>query len=283
MKFQSTQPEWAATNIVHDITFANLFQSTQPEWAATGSGSGGGTGRADFNPRSPSGLRPAACQMAGRKPDFNPRSPSGLRPDPNTNIRKLTLFQSTQPEWAATRNAATPTRWVLFQSTQPEWAATGGAKQRGIRSHYFNPRSPSGLRPGTHRQDVFVPVISIHAARVGCDSRPGSRKGQNENFNPRSPSGLRLTRWHFLKHTRLFQSTQPEWAATTSETNAANSATISIHAARVGCDGAAKHAGQCLLKISIHAARVGCDSIRINCNYYSFYSYKSAKLTFLLN
>lgn len=38
-----------------------------------------------------------------------------------------------------------------------------------------------------------------------------------------------------------------------------------------------------LIKISIHAAQEGCDSIRINCNYYSFYSYKSAKLTFLLN
>ena len=57
---------------------------------------------------------------------------------------------------------------------------------------------------------------------------------------------------------------------------------ISIHAAQEGCDenqNANDHAD----KISIHAAQEGCDSIRINCNYYSFYSYKSAKLTFLLN
>lgn len=57
---------------------------------------------------------------------------------------------------------------------------------------------------------------------------------------------------------------------------------ISIHAARVGCD-----IEPIMLPhkddISIHAAQEGCDSIRINCNYYLFYSYKSAKLTFLLN
>ena len=33
-----------------------------------------------------------------------------------------------------------------------------------------------------------------------------------------------------------FQSTQPEWAATEAETNRYNAETISIHAARVGCD-----------------------------------------------
>ena len=56
-----------------------------------------------------------------------------------------------------------------------------------------------------------------------------------------------------------FQSTQPEWAATKRRKHIGEEAMISIHAARVGCDGAAKHAGQCSLKISIHAARVGCD------------------------
>ena len=33
--FQSTQPEWAATEVVEDAISFNAFQSTQPEWAAT--------------------------------------------------------------------------------------------------------------------------------------------------------------------------------------------------------------------------------------------------------
>lgn len=60
------------------------------------------------------------------------------------------------------------------------------------------------------------------------------------------------------------------------------SGVISIHAAQMGCDREFSEAAE-QTKISIHAAQEGCDSIRINCNYYSFYFYKSAKLTFLLN
>ena len=125
-----------------------------------------------------------------------------------------------------------------FQSTQPEWAATGRAYP------HQRPRiiSIHAARVGCDRFPVACIygkcLISIHAARVGCDCVASCM----------STSGF------------IFQSTQPEWAATASDWHSlANT------------------------KISIHAARVGCDSIRINCNYYLFYSYKSAKLTFLLN
>ena len=100
---------------------------------------------------------------------FNPRSPSGLRPH---------------------------VRWRRL-------------RQR----HYFNPRSPSGLRRGTFELPAFP-----------------------QNFNPRSPSGLRQTvpvTWHsYIK----FQSTQPEWAATVKVQRLLLNIGISIHAARVGCD-----------------------------------------------
>ena len=60
-----------------------------------------------------------------------------------------------------------------------------------------------------------VIVISIHAARVGCD---------------RLHKFLRL-------QAVIFQSTQPEWAATVlTGIKAYMSKDISIHAARVGCD-----------------------------------------------
>ena len=103
---------------------------------------------------------------------------------------------------------------------------------------YFNPRSPSGLR--LHGS----PVQPVH----------------KNNFNPRSPSGLRqkTTSMPFLLPTfqstqpewaatllcigiyplRRFQSTQPEWAATLGQQTVSDpDGNISIHAARVGCDG----------------------------------------------
>ena len=60
------------------------------------------------------------------------------------------------------------------------------------------------------------------------------------HFNPRSPSGLRLTMQGI----------------------ALNVNTISIHAARVGCDNKLNKTDSKLLAISIHAARVGCDDVK---------------------
>ncbi len=80
-RFQSTQPEWAATANQMPLTIGRIisihaarmgcdnqqkiplayklvrFQSTQPEWAATQAVIGGVCNRYDFNPRSPNGLR----------------------------------------------------------------------------------------------------------------------------------------------------------------------------------------------------------------------------------
>ena len=107
-------------------------------------------------------------------------------------MTEITLFQSTQPEWAAT--VATfrySFKRRLFQSTQPEWAATAALP--------FRPQ---------------VQTISIHAARVGCDKRGDGASATGSDFNPRSPSGLRLYTGYNGFTMTIFQSTQPEWAAT---------------------------------------------------------------------
>ena len=105
---------------------------------------------------------------------------------------------------------------ALFQSTQPEWAATGAGGSFLRSRRYFNPRSPSGLRHSCQyqkdRQKQFQSTqpewaatrcsspapcaikISIHAARVGCDKRFLRTIYRSEYFNPRSPSGLRHAR-----------------------------------------------------------------------------------------
>ena len=41
-------------------------------------------------------------EVSGKYYNFNPRSPSGLRPHKFSFSSKVNTFQSTQPEWAAT-------------------------------------------------------------------------------------------------------------------------------------------------------------------------------------
>ena len=67
---------------------------------------------------------------------------------------------------------------------------------------------------------AFVPQppqlkISIHAARMGCD----------DNMLMKTARQM------------IFQSTQPEWAATDARRKFTEQERISIHAARMGCDG----------------------------------------------
>ena len=148
----------------------------------------------------------------------------------------------------------------LFQSTQPEWAAT---------HHAY---------PGYGRKS-----ISIHAARVGCDGNAESGIGADDNFNPRSPSGLRrAVQWWLWRECWYFNPRSPSGLRRQNGKPTLYFDRISIHAARVGCDGRAKMelkivingfqstqpewaatfamlAVMPLFSISIHAARVGCD------------------------
>ena len=78
--FQSTLPVGGATRAVKDMKDAGLFQSTLPVGGATYSRRYRGSGKSDFNPRSPWGERPSKPQ---EEPvinlNFNPRSPWGER------------------------------------------------------------------------------------------------------------------------------------------------------------------------------------------------------------
>ena len=99
---------------------------------------------------------------------FNSRSPNGLR-----LARRLDK----------TRNS-------LFQFTQPKWAATVCWRCQSQKLLRFNSRSPNGLRPN---RLIVSPKndVSIHAAQAGCD-RGGATFGDfRPGFNSRSPSGLR--------------------------------------------------------------------------------------------
>ena len=168
------------------------FQSTQPEWAATTFSARPSSTISYFNPRSPSGLRRFAEAFTAYLKDFNPRSPSGLRPELQERVHALEIFQSTQPEWAATKTwyrlflyiiyfnprspsglrrkqAALMKRCFIFQSTQPEWAATKPPAVFRV-PRQFQSTQPEWAATVSSAASRSPVDISIHAARVGCDT-----------------------------------------------------------------------------------------------------------------
>ena len=81
-----------------------------------------------------------------------------------------------------------------------------------------------------------VPLISIHAPRVGSDSRLRTSTTTPSDFNPRSPCGERQQDYPDKDVLELFQSTLPVWGATVQAKAVVNDEQISIHAPRVGSD-----------------------------------------------
>ncbi len=124
-RFQSTQPEWAATIVNNAFEEYKKFQSTQPEWAATEKR------RRLFQPR---------CRFQSTQPEWAATDVTAIQYNTHYisihaarvgcdwqaeyEAGQLYAFQSTQPEWAATGLKRMTARAQIFQSTQPEWAAT---------------------------------------------------------------------------------------------------------------------------------------------------------------
>ena len=102
---------------------------------------------------------------------------------------------------------------------------------------YFNPRSPCGERPAQAVRGSVWTAISIHAPRVGSDTRSWSRPSSSPYFNPRSPCGERPENAVNDGANKKFQSTLPVWGATPRPPHLRQSVQISIHAPRVGSDG----------------------------------------------
>ena len=79
---------------------------------------------------------------------------------------------------------------------------------------YFNPRSPHGERPAHQSEDDDKPHISIHAPRMGSDSRCEA----------------------IPAICSAFQSTPPRMGSDKEHTIISEIITISIHAPRMGSD-----------------------------------------------
>ena len=126
---------------------------------------------------------------------------------------------------------------ALFQSTLPGWGATRCPSAWCPRRRYFNPRSPDGERPMRSGGHALTCLISIHAPRMGSDTRsPGSGRtspisihAPRMGSDPRLPGRLGHARVISIHAPRMgsdplvlaqnagvtqFQSTLPGWGAT---------------------------------------------------------------------
>ena len=146
--FQSTHPVRGATGSVSSMTIHLMISIHAPRAGCDLDGDGDRHGHpADFNPRTPCGVRRSNHWQRVHRWHFNPRTPCGVRP---------TSFSG---EYVSS----------LFQSTHPVRGATATAGDCGAATADFNPRTPCGVRPMRPREQKRVMTISIHAPRAGCD------------------------------------------------------------------------------------------------------------------
>ena len=103
--------------------------------------------------------------------NFNPRAPCGARHSSGEIGFPADSFQSTRPVWGAT----TPVPEAARQTSDFNPRAPCGARRQKNSfpgwMKYFNPRAPCGARRCTHMRRTPAYCISIHAPRVGRDSK----------------------------------------------------------------------------------------------------------------
>ena len=147
--FQSTRPVWGATKEPFTVSSRGIISIHAPRVGRDGYQRPMPRHRGHFNPRAPCGARriPSPCKNSQR--NFNPRAPCGARRRRHHQRQREDQFQSTRPVWGATS--------IVFSFA--------------LMSSNFNPRAPCGARrhcPRTNQRDCR---ISIHAPRVGRDSK----------------------------------------------------------------------------------------------------------------
>ena len=168
--FQSTHPAWGATYILPLFAGYNNISIHAPREGCDGTPPGSSSGRSDFNPRTPRGVRLT----------WKPRLPP------------ISIFQSTHPARGATIDWECCVPKILFQSTHPARGATPWRSARSWTSFYFNPRTPRGVRRMTP-----TPPLSMRS-----DFNPRTPRGVRLHdalqvpkvafyFNPRTPRGVR--------------------------------------------------------------------------------------------
>ena len=172
----------------------------------------------------------------------------------------------------------------LFQFTHPVWGATTGLALLPSKRPCFNSRTPCGARLCYLAGYAGEVGVSIHAPRLGRDTRPSGGGGRFFKFQFTHPMwGATISQRHIICHS-LVSIHAPQWGATrvstseTTEPNSFNSRTpcgvrldwITSQTPR-SCFNSRTPCGVRLYgqlhngrkeQVSIHAPHVGCDSVR---------------------
>ena len=170
MRFQSTHPARGATGQGRIVTGRLTFQSTHPARGATATCWRRPFLAANFNPRTPRGVRRLLLLFCFKFQVISIHAPrEGCDRGLQQRLWLWLLFQSTHPARGATTSGrAYRALTTKFQSTHPARGATLG-EQQGCPSMRFQSTHPA--RGATSKVDlVFQQAkISIHAPREGCD------------------------------------------------------------------------------------------------------------------
>ena len=126
---------------------------------------------------------------------------------------------------------------LQFQSTRPVWGATASAQDTAGRVFDFNPRAPCGARRYELYNYGTYSEISIHAPRVGRDSRRSKSCATRQGFQSTRPVwGATRPLDYPASFCRDFNPRAPCGARPYTQRSISSPPNISIHAPRVGRD-----------------------------------------------
>ena len=259
-RFQSTRPVWGATAVPAWWQLHTAISIHAPRAGCDAGRRGHLTSRASISIHAPR----ARCDnvrsvQGGWLPVFQSTHPvrgATLRGSVSSPARSG--FQSTHPVRGATMDKAAAAGNNEFQSTRPVWGATMCTSRRRS-SATISIHAPRVGRDNCICVDIRV---SLHFnPRAPCGARPGRRTScsTRKYFNPRAPCGARPRGEEPRTEIRGFQSTRPVWGATSVVVFSGVSMANFNPRAPCGARPAGKGQNIGITCISIHAPRVGRD------------------------
>ena len=125
---------------------------------------------ANFNPRTPCGVRLLSVNRSARRCAFQSTHPLRGATSRSSPTGCRCPFQSTHPLRGATLLQNIILKYNRFQSTHPLRGATRQGRARYPPRQDFNPRTPCGVRHLAKQSgSIICRHISIHAPLAGCD------------------------------------------------------------------------------------------------------------------
>ena len=214
---------------------------------------------ADFNPRTPRGVRHWESSRDAPACDFNPRTPRGVRPHHIIDLYLCAFISIHAPREGCDAflprsgrpadhfNPRTPRGVRLqafsalkeereFQSTHPARGATGLLPYTRSWSRYFNPRTPRGVRPGGRSKPARqMRFQSTHPAR-GATGQGRIVTGRLTFQSTHPARGATATCWRRPFLAANFNPRTPRGVRRGNGRLHRRREAISIHAPREGCD-----------------------------------------------